>query len=93
MPFFDYSLDELKVYRPPLQKPSDFESFWQDSLAQARQHPLEASFEPIDYGLKNVETFDVTFNGYGGQPIKGWFLIPRQRPEKLPCLVEFIGYG
>lgn len=93
MPFFDLSLDELKVYCPPLQKPSDFEAFWQESLAQARQHPLDARFEPIDYGLQNVETYDVTFNGYGGQSIKGWFLVPRQRLEKLPCLVEFIGYG
>jgi cephalosporin-C deacetylase len=40
-----------------------------------------------------VETFDVTFNGYGGHPIKGWLLLPRRRQEPLPCVVEYIGYG
>jgi len=35
----------------------------------------------------------VTFAGYAGQPIKGWFIVPRQRAALLPCVVEFIGYG
>ena len=30
--------------------------------------------------------------GYGGQPVKGWFLLPRVRVEPLPCVVEYIGY-
>jgi cephalosporin-C deacetylase len=47
----------------------------------------------VDCGLETLDAFDVTFNGYGGQPIKGWFLLPRQRQEPLPCVVEFIGYG
>jgi cephalosporin-C deacetylase len=47
----------------------------------------------VDYGLQTVETFDVTFNGYAGQPVKGWFLLPRQRSGPLACVVEFIGYG
>lgn len=36
---------------------------------------------------------DVTFRGYGGQPIKGWFLAPAGEQQKLPCLVTFLGYG
>jgi cephalosporin-C deacetylase len=43
--------------------------------------------------MRTVECFDVTFNGYGGQPIKGWLLLPAQRSEPLPCVVEYIGYG
>ena len=35
----------------------------------------------------------MTFNGYGGQPIKGWLQLPRQRAGRLPCVVEYIGYG
>ena len=54
---------------------------------------MDARFEPVDYGLKTVETYDVTFNGYGGQPIKGWFILPCQRSGPLPCVVEYVGYG
>ena len=35
----------------------------------------------------------MTYAGYGGQEIKGWLLLPRQREEPLPCVVEYIGYG
>ena len=91
--FFDMPLEELKTYLPPREEPDDFDAFWQRTLEKARSFPLEATFEAVDYGTRTVETFDVTFNGYGGQPIKGWLLLPRQRKEPLPCVVEYIGYG
>jgi cephalosporin-C deacetylase len=91
--FVDMPLAELEKYTPNRIEPADFDAFWADTLAEAGSFPLDARFEVVDYGLKTVEAFDVTFNGYGGQPIKGWFLLPRQRTEPLPCVVEFIGYG
>ncbi len=91
--YFDFPLDQLKTYKPERSEPEDFDDFWQRTLEAARRHPLEASFEPYDAGLKTVQVFDATFNGYAGQPIKGWFFLPAQRAEPLPCVVEFIGYG
>ncbi len=93
MAFFDLSLDQLQTYCPQVAEPADFDAFWQATLAEARQFPLNAAFEKVDYGLAAQETFDVTFSGFGGQPIKGWFLLPMQRREPLPCVVEYIGYG
>jgi len=93
MAFFDLDPEQLKTYQPARQEPAGFDSFWQATLAEARRHPLNARFEASAYRLKTVEVFDVTFAGYNGQPIKGWFLLPRHRPEKLPCVVEYIGYG
>ena len=90
---FDKPLEELWTYKPPRAEPPDFEAFWQEMLAQTRAHPLGARFEPVDYSLQTVETFDVTFAGYGGQPVKGWLLLPRHRQGRLPCVVEYIGYG
>lgn len=91
--FFDMPLEELKTYLPPREEPPDFDAFWQKTLAETRDFPLDAVFKAVDYGMRTVETFDVTFNGYNGQPIKGWLLLPRQRKEPLPCVVEYIGYG
>lgn len=93
MPFFDMPLDELKTYCPDLNIPPDFDGFWADTLAEARQYPLNAIFEAVDAGFKQIEVFDVTFNGFGGQPIKGWFLRPTGVNHPLPCVVEYIGYG
>src|SRR5258706_13982219 len=93
MPLFDLPLDQLKTYRPPRNEPSDFDSFWTQTLSEARQHPLKATFEPVDHGLNLLDTFDVTFSGYGGQPVKGWMIMPRQRSGSLPCVVEYLGYG
>jgi cephalosporin-C deacetylase len=91
--FFDFPLDRLQTYQPPRDEPGDFEAFWRDTLAEAEGFPLAARFEAIDYGLRTLEAFDVTFNGYGGQPIKGWLLLPRERSGALPCVVEYLGYG
>jgi cephalosporin-C deacetylase len=93
MALFDYPLDHLVTYLPVPEEPSDFDAFWQETLQQTRSKPLDVTFTRVDYGLTTVDAFDVTYNGYGGQPIKGWLLMPHQRSGKLPCVVEFIGYG
>jgi cephalosporin-C deacetylase len=99
MAFFDLSLKELQTYCPERQEPADFDAFWNATLDEARDFPLNASFEKVDYGLVAQETFDVTFNGFGGQPVRGWLILPSQRTvgtthaSPLPCVVEYIGYG
>ena len=93
MTFYDLPLEELLTYTPPRTEPDDFDAFWESTLAETRQHPLSPRFERVDAGLQTLETFDVTFNGYAGQPIKGWLVLPRQRTGPLPCVVNYIGYG
>ena len=97
---FDLPLAELRVYKPDREEPADFDAFWAGTLADAREHPLAPVFEPIDVGLATIDVWDVTFAGFGGQPIKGWFLAPRDvaaspfvKSGRLPCVVEYIGYG
>lgn len=93
MAFFDLPLSQLETYKPERVEPEDFDAFWQSTLAAARSHPLNPIFKQVDYGLVAQETFDVTYAGFDGQPIKGWLILPRQRSGKLPCVVEYIGYG
>lgn len=90
---FDLPLDQLKTYNPTLDEPKDFNTFWSTTLADATRFPLGATFTRYESHLKLIETFDVTFHGYGGQPVKGWFLLPAVRKGPLPCVVEYIGYG
>ncbi|MBZ0296477.1 MAG: acetylxylan esterase [Anaerolineae bacterium] len=93
MAFFDLPLAQLEVYQPQREEEADFDAFWSDTLADTRKYPLDAQFERVDYGLKLVETYDVTFSGYAGQRIKGWLMLPAQRSGPLPCVVEYIGYS
>ena len=93
MSFFDLPLNALREYRPERDEPADFDAFLQRTLDEAWRFPLAARFVPVDVGLRHVETFDVTFNGWGGQPINGWLLLPRQRSGQLPCVVNYQGYG
>jgi cephalosporin-C deacetylase len=97
---FDLPLAELRVYKPDREEPADFDAFWAATLADARKHDLAPAFEPYDAGLATIDVWDVTFAGFGGQPIKGWFLAPSDpdaspfaRNGRLPCVVEYIGYG
>jgi len=93
MAIFDLPLNELKTYLPTREEPADFDAFWKSTLDEARIFSLNATFEKVGYGLVAQETFDVTFAGFGGQPVKGWLILPKQRAGKLPCVVEYIGYG
>lgn len=92
MPFFDFNAADLPAYRSSVVPPADFDSFWASTLSEARALPLDAKFEPIDVGLPLVEVFDVTFAGWGGHPIKGWYIKPRGTFE-AGAVVKFIGYN
>ena len=93
MALIDLSLDELREYRPERTEPTDFEQFWTDTLEAARSHPLGLEHTAVDTGLHLVDVDDVTFAGYGGQPIKAWLVRPARAEGPLPCIVEYRGYG
>ncbi|MEO3821998.1 acetylxylan esterase [Plantactinospora sp. B24E8] len=89
----DWPLERLRDYLPERDEPADFDEFWADTLRQAREAGTPARFEPYDAGLATVEVYDVTFAGFAGQPVRGWFLVPAHLEGRLPCVVSYIGYG
>ena len=93
MPQSDLPLAELRGYSPSLSVPEDLDQFWLMTLAEARQHDLGATFDPIDNGLAVISTLDATYAGFGGSPVRGWLHLPADRPGPLPTVVEFVGYG
>jgi len=94
MPLFDMPLEELINYRSPDSEPDDFDAFWENTLNTARTFPKIEQFERMNSPLSLVTVDDVTYSGYGGQPIKGWYLRPREASDKpLPCVIRTIGYG
>ncbi|KOG21084.1 acetylxylan esterase [Streptomyces viridochromogenes] len=93
MPAFDLPLPDLERYRPDLEEPPDFDEFWRDTLKEAAQHEVLVSADPAETGLRLTETWDVTFRGFGGDPVRAWFSRPAGVREPLPAVVEYVGYG
>lgn len=94
MPLFDWPLEQLRTYQAPAPAPPDFDAFWQRTLGETRKHALGARFERVDeplYCLTHV--FDVTFAGFGGQPIRAWLVTPAGATTRLPTVVSYVGYG
>ena len=93
MAFYDLSREELQHFIPEIPEPSDFDPFWNETLKETRSYPLNPRFTPADFRLTEIESYDVTFAGFQGQEIKGWFLLPASRKKNLACIVQYIGYG
>lgn len=90
--FYDMPLEQLLTYKPNREEPEDFDEFWGDTLLEARAFPLDVKTQKMDFGLDVFETLDVSFSGFGGQKIKGWFIRPAEAKEALPCIVQYVGY-
>jgi cephalosporin-C deacetylase len=89
----DLPLDDLRAYNPALPVPDDLDAFWAETLDAARRHDLSVTCTPVDNGLAVIDTFDVTYAGFGGSPIRAWLHLPIGRSAPLPAVVEYIGYG
>ncbi|WP_069767546.1 acetylxylan esterase [Streptomyces sp. LUP30] len=93
MPAFDLPLPELERHRPELDEPADFDAFWADTLRQAQQREPLVSVRPVETGLRLVQTWDVAFRGFAGDPVRAWFTRPTDTREPLPTVVEYVGFG
>ncbi|MET8022709.1 acetylxylan esterase [Streptomyces avermitilis] len=93
MPAFDLPFAELENHRPAPHEPADFDAFWQATLKESGQAEPVLSVRPFDSGLRLVETWDVTFRGFAGDPVRAWYTRPAEAPRPLPAVVEYAGYG
>lgn len=91
MPFPDLWPEEAAAYRSKAVCPTDFDDFWAATLAE-QGHPLEARFEPCPEALLPVfDVQDVSFAGYGGARVKGWYIAPKGGAREV--VVKYIGYN
>lgn len=95
----DKPLAELEQYRPPLTAQSDFETFWQQTLAESAAQPLDATVEEYPYPVERVTVYSVRYTGFGqGTRVAGWYIVPRDEYRinaggQTPTLVIYHGYS
>ena len=93
MALFDLPLDQLERYRSTVPEPDDFDEFWVSTVADARRDDVLIDVVPVATGLTLVETWDVTFAGFDGHPVRAWYTRPAGVLTDLPAVVEYLGYG
>ena len=93
MPRFDLGLPELESYLPDLREPLDFDAYWTHTLAESRARAEAPVLTPESTPFATLDVFDVTFSGFGGDPVKAWLTVPRSIDGPLPAVVEYIGYN
>ncbi len=93
MPYNDLPADELVTYSPELTSPPDLETFWSTTLEESRAAARPPVFNRVSTGLSLVDTFDVTFSGFGGHPVRAWLHLPANLEAPIPAVVRYQGYG
>jgi len=73
---FDLPPDQLAHYAPEVPEPADFDAFWHGTLKEARASAPILDVRPVPNGLRLVESWDVTFAGFGADPIRAWYTRP-----------------
>jgi cephalosporin-C deacetylase len=90
---FDLPVPELVEYRPEVAEPPGFDTFWVQTLDQARAAAWSPRVEPVAHPLRTVEVVDLRFAGFGGHEVSAWLMRPAGVSDPLPTVVEFNGYG
>jgi cephalosporin-C deacetylase len=93
MPQYDMPESALLTHRSEAQPPCDLDMFWEQALAEARAARRPTKLEPVATGLSLVDTWDVSFSGFDGDPIRAWYQRPAATGAELPIVVRFQGYG
>lgn len=92
MPLIDMPLEKLKEYKGINPCPSDFDEFWDKSLAEMRSIDPKVELVPSEFQASFAECFDLFFTGVGGSRIHAKYLRPKNVKEPHPAILQFHGY-
>jgi cephalosporin-C deacetylase len=96
MGLLDRKLNDLKQYRAEVTAPDDFSEFWSRTLEEAAPSggSVPGRREPLSTPMRGVQAYRVTYEGHGGTPVSGIYLVPELWKETVyPCVVHFHGYA
>ncbi|WP_314147218.1 acetylxylan esterase [uncultured Leifsonia sp.] len=93
MPLTDLTLSELSAFRPEVEEPADFDAFWAATVAEARAAGGDAELRPAETPVTQLTIEDLTFPGFGGEPVRAWVSRPKDAAGPLPAVVQYQGYN
>ena len=90
---FDFTLEECKTYLGSNPRPTDFDKFWDRSLAEMRSLDPQVELKPAEFQARGVECFHLYFTGVGGARIHAKFMRPEKAKTPHPAVLIFHGYS
>ena len=91
---FDLPLEELQEYQGRNPRPTDFDAFWDQSLAEIRAIEPQVELIPADFQTSFSECYHLYFNGIGGARIHAKLIRPRNSSVgPQPAVLMFHGYS
>jgi cephalosporin-C deacetylase len=80
-------------YQSRVQKPGDFEAFWDDVWRQAAAIPLDPEIIPDPLRTsEDVEVYQVFYTSLEHVRIAAWYCRPAHRTERTPAILLSPGY-
>lgn len=93
MPLIDKPLPELYKYKGINPRPSDFDSFWNKSLAEMRAIDPKLELRPAKFSVPYADAFNLYFTGVGGSRVHAKYLRPKKVTKPQPAILQFHGYS
>lgn len=91
--FQDLPEPALWDHASSLVEPADLDAFWARTLAESRRHDAPPVLVAEPTPLTTLDVWDVTFPGFGGDPVRAWYRRPAGVDGPLPVVVQYVGYG
>jgi len=89
---FDLPIEQLKTYQGKNLRPDDFDSFWDQSLAEMRSLDPVVEVIAAEFQAPNVECFHLYFTGVGEARVHVKLLRPKISSSPHPAVLMFHGY-
>ena len=91
-PLLDQPLSQLRNYQGVNPRPTDFDSYWDESLQELNTLDLQIELIPNNtLPLQNAECFDLWFTGTGGARIHAHYIRPKKIESPAPAILAFHG--
>jgi cephalosporin-C deacetylase len=89
---FDFPFEQLKTYQGINPKPDDFESYWDQGLAEMAALDPQLEMVPAHFQAPSAQCFHLFFTGVGGARLHAKLLRPRVTSAAGPAVLLFHGY-
>jgi len=89
---FDLPIEQLRTYQGKNPRPSDFDSFWDTSLAEMRSIDPKIELIAAEFQTPNIQCFHLFFTGVGDARVHAKLLRPANTQSPHPAALLFHGY-
>lgn len=90
---FDMPLEELRVYQGRNPRPDDFDSFWEQSIAEMQALDPQVERVPAEFQVPFAQCDHLYFTGVGGARVHAKLVRPKNAPSPHPAVLMFHGYS